>query len=184
VIQGVGRDDDVRGAVPGENIGGGLRTEIARDDVQPFLSRELGDVGGGIDPQGANPHVVSGAEEEAVVAADVDEQRIGAGQKTVADAAGEIGEVAVHRVGSRRDVEIVIEKSDGNLVADLNEAAAETDMSIEVEGRLGLRELIGAEERIRGGMRAERQVSEKVGALAGSADHAPRSSRKVRYQAM
>ena len=70
---------------------------------------------------------------------------------------GKTGEVTMHRVGRRRDVDVVAEVLGRNLIRHLDQTAIQTDVDIERETRFRLLELLGAQEPVRERVVAERE---------------------------
>ena len=86
------------------------------------------------------------------------------------------GEVPVHRLGRRRDVDVVAEVLGRNLIGDLDQPAIEADVDVERETGLRLLELLLAQEAIRERVVAEREEEIEMVALAGPARCHRRSS--------
>ena len=75
-MERVGRDDDPCRAVCVADLSGELGREVLGDDLDTLLARKLGDVPRRVDPERPAAPCVEEREEEPVVAADVDRQRL------------------------------------------------------------------------------------------------------------
>ena len=104
-------------------------------------------------------------EEQTVIAADVDRQRFVRLEEAVGQHIRKAGEVTVHRVGRRWDVDVMTEVLGRNLIRHLDQTAIQTDVDIERETRLLLRELLGAQEPVRERVVTEREKEIEIVAL-------------------
>ncbi len=172
MVEGVGRDDRLRGPALGAELFGFIGREIADMDLDALFPGELGDIGGRIDAEGLRAHGVQFRQQKTVIAADVDDEIV-AGD--LFQDVGEAVEMRMHRRRARRDVEIVREETFRNLIGDLNEAAIQADLRVQREGRLFPVLFAGANEHLRRRVVAERQkqkgVRRKTGAAPGEFIH-------------
>ncbi len=184
VMERVGRDDDLRRAVFLADLTGQLGREVLGDDLEALLARKLGDVPRRVDPEGPGARCVEEREEEPVIAADVDRERIRRAEEPFLEAARQAGEVPVHRLGSRRDVDVVAEILGRNLIGDLDQPAVEADVNVKREEGFRLAELLLAEKAVRKRVVAQREEEVETVALAGPTGcHRNSSSFRCSYAA-
>jgi hypothetical protein len=73
----------------------------------------------------------------------------------------------------------MFEEASRDLIRNLNQAAPQANMRIQIEPALRLVELVSSQKRIARWMRAKRQVHHYVFALAGPAHHAARPGNRA-----
>ena len=166
----------LRRAVLLADLPGEVGREVLGDHLDALLARQLGDVGRAGRPERSVAAVAQERKEQPVVAADVDRQRIGRVEEAGREALGQPGEVAVHRLRRRGDVDVVAEVAGRHLIVDLDQAAIEADANVEREASLRLAELLLAQEAVGERMVAEREEEVETVALARPADRHRRDS--------
>ena len=134
-----------------------------------LLDRDLGDVLRGLDAEHGDARLLVVLQEVAVVARDLHGEGIGAEPRARLEAADEVTRVREHRVGERREVEVVAEELlRRHRLRDLDERAVWAEDKVERVALLVCLRGI-AHERVRERRRAEGQHRFEVGAVARAA---------------
>src|SRR5690242_8376546 len=131
MIQSVRSHDDLSGSVLCPDLFGDLGAEVAGHYLQSLSLGQLGDVRGRIDPERSNSQLVGRTEKQAVVASDVNQERLAVIQESAADGGREIREVILHRLVCGRSVERGLEGAGRDLVQNLDHAAGKADVLIQ-----------------------------------------------------
>ncbi len=149
VAQGVGGVHHLRRSLGGPHLGGRLRVEEGAVHPAPGDPRRL-------EGEMAHPRVGDGAQGDAVVAADLHEERVGAAQFPREEPAARLLEVRVHHRGAGRVVRVTLVEQPlpGDVLGELHHAAGRAGADGEPVAEL-FTGRVGTDERGGQGMAAE-----------------------------
>src|SRR6266851_544939 len=169
---GDARDKTVEVAYVGEHVVGvhdiresAFAMQLVRDlgakefcqSVDSALARPLRDVGGRLDPEHRHAGLLVELQQVAVIAGQLDDEAVAPEPAGLDDAPGALLGVTQHRLGERREIEVVAEQLlRRDRLRDLHQRALGTEREVEREASLRLLQLLFGQEGVGEGRLSER----------------------------